>query len=80
MQRYLFHEQKGDKLRLFMTKYSTSLRRIIKKRQTDIAAKRIGPFKVRPALLSHAKGLLFTLASGNSPLVQFHCLRIGIFT
>lgn len=43
-QRYLFHERKGDKLRLFMTKYSTSLRRIIHRRKKEVEEKRSEPF------------------------------------
>eukprot|EP01122_Echinamoeba_exundans_P001021 TRINITY_DN1096_c0_g1_i3.p2 TRINITY_DN1096_c0_g1~~TRINITY_DN1096_c0_g1_i3.p2 ORF type:complete len:464 (-),score=52.45 TRINITY_DN1096_c0_g1_i3:2149-3540(-) len=42
--RYLFHERKGDKLRLFMTKYSTSLRRIIQRRKKEVEDGRSEPF------------------------------------
>lgn len=45
--RYLFHEKKGTKLRFFMTKYSSSLRRIITKRKADLKrTPDIGYFKI----------------------------------
>lgn len=45
--RYLFHEKKGSKLRFFMTKYSSSVRRIISKRKADFKkSPDVGYFKM----------------------------------
>jgi hypothetical protein len=45
--RYLFHENTGVKLRLFMTKYNSSLRQVVRHRRLEVEAGRQKPFTVR---------------------------------
>jgi serine/threonine protein kinase len=61
-QRYLFHENTGVKLRLFMTKYNASLRQIIRQKRTEVDAGRQKPFtplEVANIMIDIASGLEF---------------------